>query len=204
MAQVIEPCDAQVILDIGCGRDELLKMLAKKFPRSECVGIDIARDLRDLREANLSRFQNEQFLRADCTHLPLRPKSSQLVFCASLLEHLPSVELAVSELQRVLQFEGTLVVGIPTENRLYSIARKLACMRKPSDHFHKSGYLEAILERKFVRSRVRKLPFSFLPNFLSLYHVLVCGEHFSDAKPFHASDIEEKLTLRRHETREQA
>lgn len=199
---MIETSDARVILDIGCGRDELLKMLAKKFPRSECLGIDLALGLR---EANICRFQNEQFLRADCMHLPLRTESLQLMFCASLLEHLPSVEPAVSEMQRVLELEGTLVVGIPTENRLYSIARKVARLRKPSDHFHKSGHLEGILQRKFVRSSARNLPFSFLPNFLCLYRVLVYGKHFSDAKAFQAPGVkEQKLILRRQEIREQA
>jgi ubiquinone/menaquinone biosynthesis C-methylase UbiE len=178
MVQMVEQCDARVVLDLGCGRGELLLALARKFPGSECVGIDIARDPAILREPNLNRQPNEQLLRADCNHLPLRPNSSQLILCASLLEHLPSVELAVSEIQRVLESEGTLVVGVPTENRFYGIARKLARLRKPSDHFHKSGYLESILEQKFVRSRARKLPFSFLPDFLSLYHILVFGEHF--------------------------
>jgi ubiquinone/menaquinone biosynthesis C-methylase UbiE len=165
-------------LDIGCGRDELLDILAEKFPRSECVGIDLRQT-----EPGKKRFQNEQFLRADCLHLPLRSKSAQLAFSASLLEHLQSAEPAVAEMQRVLEPEGTLVVGLPTENRLYGIARRLMGLRKPADHFHKCGYVEAILDREFMSSHARKLPLSFLPNFLSLYHVTVYGERFAVGPP---------------------
>jgi hypothetical protein len=102
-------------------------------------------------------------------------------------------------MQRVLEPEGTLVVGLPTENRLYGIARRLMGLRKPADHFHKCGYVEAILDREFMSSHARKLPLSFLPNFLSLYHVTVYGERFA-VGPSLALGTEEPM-LRRQETR---
>jgi ubiquinone/menaquinone biosynthesis C-methylase UbiE len=112
-------------------------------------------------------------VRADCTSLPLRSACSQLVFCASVLEHLPDVLPATSEIARILEFGGKSVVGVPTENALYGMGRKLAGLRKPVDHFHKGVHLEAALGRKFTRSLSRKLPFSFLPTFLALYLISV-------------------------------
>jgi ubiquinone/menaquinone biosynthesis C-methylase UbiE len=175
MVQMTRVSDASIILDIGCGRGELLQIVARKFTRCDCVGIDIAKGLRQYRRetGNYSgRLPNAQLLEADCENLPFRPRSLQLVFCASVLEHLPDPVPAVAEMARVLQAHGELLVGVPTENQMYRIARKLARFQKPIDHFHKSDDLEAILENAFVQTRARNLPFFFVPKFLSLYRIL--------------------------------
>jgi ubiquinone/menaquinone biosynthesis C-methylase UbiE len=178
MAQVAESSNARVILDIGCGKGELLQIIAKRPLRYEYVGIDIGVNIDDAkRRAKLERMENTQFLKADCTHLPFRSNSSQLVFCASILEHLPDVPPAISELDRVLEVDGKLVVGVPTENHVYQLSRAIAGLQKPTDHYHKGAYLETLLARRFPHTKSTTLPFSFLPRSLSLYSVLECGKH---------------------------
>ena len=123
--------------------------------------------------ARTNNLQSVHFVRADCRFMPLRSASSQLVFCASVLEHLPDVLPAVLEIARILDSSGKLVVGAPTENALYGMGRRLVGLRKPVDHFHQGVRLEAVIDRKFTRSLSRKLPFSFLPTFLALYLISV-------------------------------
>jgi ubiquinone/menaquinone biosynthesis C-methylase UbiE len=177
MAQVAQSCNPLVMLDIGCGKGELLQVIAKRPPGYEYVGIDIGGNLNEAKsKAKLERMENTQFLKADCTLLPLRSNSSQLVFCASILEHLPDVPSALSELERVLEIDGKLVVGVPSENHVYHISRAIAGLQRPSDHYHKGAYLATLLAGKFPRVKSATLPFSFLPRSLSLYSVLVCGK----------------------------
>ena len=180
MAQVVRSCKPRVMLDIGCGKGELLPIISTKFAGSVYVGIDIGVNLDEAkRKAQLHDVLNAQFVKADCKFLPIRSNSSQLVFCASILEHLLEVSPALSELERVLELDGKLVVGVPTENRLYQISRAVVGLQKPADHYHKGMYLEALLAQKFPDTKSTALPFSFLPKGLSLYRVLICRKLFN-------------------------
>ena len=115
-------------------------IVADRSSEAEYVGMDLGTNLQEAkRKAKAGKLQNADFVKADCTHLPFRSKSSQLVFCASILEHLPDVLPALSELDRVLEIDGKLVVGLPTENRVYQVSRAIAGLQKPSDHFHKGA-----------------------------------------------------------------
>lgn len=175
MAKMVQRTSVAVILDIGCGEGQLLKLIADEQTGSPCIGIDINRDIYLAKEeAKLEHYQNVHFLRADCTHLPLRPECSQLAFCASVLEHLHNVQAALHEVSGVLAPGGKLVAGIPTENWAYRLGRKVARLRKPVDHYYSAEYLEAMLKREFTQHRVLKLPFSLVPRRLSLYVITVC------------------------------
>ena len=163
-----------LILDIGCGRGELLRVLTKEFSHSEFLAVDLGDDIFVARRRIKGKdVRSLQFVRADVRLLPLRSCCSQLVFCASVLEHLPDVLPAILEMRRILGRGGRLVVGVPTENRVYHIARKLAGFRKPADHHHQGTLVDKLLRDKLDLSISRKLPFSLLPRFLALYLVSV-------------------------------
>ena len=201
MVQVTNSSNAKVILDIGCGKGELLKVLAGNFAGSEYVGIDVGKEIYAMKkEAEVDSLQETHFVRADCMHLPLKSACSQLVFCASVLEHLPDVMSAASEITRTLDFGGRLVIGMPTENFLYRIARGFVGLRKPVDHFHRAFYLEAALEamldHEFVRSRVLKLPLSFLPTYMSLYLVLVYDRRAYEPQKFRSGSAGKSRSMR--------
>jgi ubiquinone/menaquinone biosynthesis C-methylase UbiE len=180
MVRVVRSCKPRVLLDVGCGKGELLPIVSSTFAGSVYVGIDFGVNLDEAkRKAQLHDLSNAQFVKADCRFLPIASNSSQLVFCASMLEHLLEVRPALSEIERVLEPDGRLVVGVPTENRLYQIARAVVGLQKPADHYHEGRYLEALLSEKFPDMKSTTLPFSFLPKSLSLYRVLVCRKLFN-------------------------
>ena len=180
MAEVADRCAPQTIFDIGCGKGQMLTILTRTSPESQYIGIDIGSDVREAWKISKSRrMKNTQFIRADCASLPIRTCSSnqsQIVFCASMLEHLNNVQPAMTELVRIMSTDGKLIIGLPTENRLYKLSRSLVGLRKPKDHFHSAQNVEHLLKTQFSRIRLSKLPFSFLPRFFSLYIVLVCGK----------------------------
>ena len=196
MAQVAQSTSPRVILDIGCGKGELLTIIADGSSKCEYVGMDLGFDLQEAnRRSKLGKLQNANFVKADCTRLPFRSSSSQLVFCASLLEHLADVLPALSELDRILEIDGKLVVGVPTENRAYRVSRAIAGLQKPRDHFHRGSYVETLLSRKFPHTKSTTLPFSFLPRSLSLYNVLVCCKRL-DSETIHGRTF--KSTVSSH------
>ena len=59
-------------------------------------------------------------LRADATSLPVADASLDLVVAFDLLEHLVDDDAAVSEVHRVLRPEGTYLIAVPADPRLWS------------------------------------------------------------------------------------
>jgi SAM-dependent methyltransferase len=178
MMKVARGYDGKLLVDLGCGGGELLTMLAGKFSECECLGIDTSEEIYGVkREAAAKPLHGIHFVRADCRFLPLKSGCSRLLFCASVLEHLPKVQPAAFEISRVLQLGGRFIAGIPTENLLYRIARGVTGLTKPADHYHRGVRIQEILERSFTRIGLRILPFPALPRSLGLYMVLVFIKH---------------------------
>jgi ubiquinone/menaquinone biosynthesis C-methylase UbiE len=177
MVQATQSSNPRILLDVGCGRGELLVIAAKRLPGSECIGIDVGNNLGEAkRTTRVECLENVQLVKADCALLPFKSESVQLVFCASVLEHLVNVLPTVLEIERILQLDGSLVIGVPTENHLYRIARWLVGLQKPKDHYHQGANIEVLVESRFVNHQSLMLPFSFLPRLLSLYMVIVCNQ----------------------------
>jgi ubiquinone/menaquinone biosynthesis C-methylase UbiE len=182
MVEVVGSTSPDIVLDVGCGKGELLRIIGEKFRGSECVGVEIGNVIHEAkRKATLARLGNVQLVRADCLLLPFRSKSSNIIFCASVLEHLPQALPALREMERILVSDGKLVVGVPTENRVYRILRKIVGLPIPRDHYHQGTQLEELILNKFANVESFTLPFSMLPRFLSLYIILSCAPQKSHA-----------------------
>ena len=59
-------------------------------------------------------------LRADATRLPIDDAALDLVVAFDILEHIEDDELAVREVARILRPEGTFLVAVPADPRLWS------------------------------------------------------------------------------------
>ena len=59
-------------------------------------------------------------LRADATRLPLADGSLDLVVAFDILEHIEDDDLAVSEVRRTLRPDGTCLVAVPADPKLWS------------------------------------------------------------------------------------
>lgn len=72
-----------------------------------------------LRDIQLTRRENLHYNYGDCTQLPLRNETTDLVVCFELLEHLPSEEDRIRllrELKRILTKDGILIFHTPNTN----------------------------------------------------------------------------------------
>ncbi len=110
------------VLDMGCGSGWHADWLAQCGYR--VVGIDISTDMIRVSLERLGRLYREEvladldllFLCADSENLPLSDGMFQGVVMYEMLHHLPEWKKALSEVTRVLQKGGRLVIIDPSVN----------------------------------------------------------------------------------------
>lgn len=100
------------VLDVGCGRGEVLLWLAEHGARA--YGIDYAWDALLLAKAALSLTGKSNYVisAANARRLPFADESFDLVFLLDVIEHLYPWELTqtLREIWRVLKYSGWLIV----------------------------------------------------------------------------------------------
>lgn len=100
------------ILDVGCGKGELLAEIGHRYARAELSGVDFSTArLRDaaarvglrvaLREADIQKG------------LPFPDAHFHRVFCTEALEHLKDPEGCLREIARVLRADGRAILTVP-------------------------------------------------------------------------------------------
>ncbi len=109
-------CAGRRVLDIGCGRGELVFYAASTGAR-HVVGIDYSQDsiaicLEARRHQAVTVQRKTRFFKADATQLPFPNDSFDYVFCTEVWEHLypEEVALLLAEIYRILSPNGILVI----------------------------------------------------------------------------------------------
>jgi ubiquinone/menaquinone biosynthesis C-methylase UbiE len=89
----------------------------------------------------------DQLVLGNSQQLPFEDKSFDLVFCRSLLHHLPDPEIAIKEIVRVLKLNGEIVLVDTNESLLSFLPRKIA---NKGEHFSEN-------HRNLNRKKLEKL-----------------------------------------------
>ncbi len=100
------------ILDAGCGDGLFARILLGGSANKIDVGIDS--DVVELKKAERSGAYRE-LVSCDITHIPLASGAFDTVISNSVLEHIPGIDQALAELNRVLKPGGKLVFTVPSE-----------------------------------------------------------------------------------------
>ena len=128
------------ILDFGCGSGVMLPFLAQHSRQVLAMDIDLLPLERVKKYIPLA--ENVQVLNANQVSVSqLMSKSFDLINALDVLEHVDDLLHTLSDLLKLLQPGGDLVVSGPTENILYQIGRKLAGPEY-SGKYHKRGIPE--------------------------------------------------------------
>jgi ubiquinone/menaquinone biosynthesis C-methylase UbiE len=102
------------ILDAGCGSGECALELARAFPDSETVGLDLSPELvamaRD-RAVESGPLPNLRFEVGDAAATPFPDGQFAVVICTDVLQIVPDAVALVNELERVLAPGGRLYLG---------------------------------------------------------------------------------------------
>jgi ubiquinone/menaquinone biosynthesis C-methylase UbiE len=103
-----------LLLDVGCGMGRLLK----KLPDYTRYGMDISSAY-----LNYATRGEGEFCLAKVEDMPYRSEYFDTVVCTDVLEHVLDLNVAVTQLFRVLKSGGYLVVRVPYRENLESYLR---------------------------------------------------------------------------------
>ncbi|TAN07173.1 MAG: methyltransferase domain-containing protein [Rhodanobacteraceae bacterium] len=139
----LDPREGESILDAGCGTGLLLRRVAARAPGAHLVGIDLTLAMIRRADAKLSGL-----LVGDVCRLPLARESLDAVVLASVLQYLPSLDCALSEIVRVLRPGGRVVITAWGEGRvcMRTLGRWLRWRGKADVHLHPRDDLVASCE----------------------------------------------------------
>lgn len=139
----IVPRGRASVLDAGARDGFFSRMLSDVFPSVTALDLE------------LPGFDHPDVVRVagDITNLEFADESFDCVFCAEVLEHVPDLERACRELQRVARHE--LVIGVPFEQDI-RVGRTLCrtCGRNNPPWGHVNSFSERRLLELFSGLRV--------------------------------------------------
>ena len=106
---LLAPMVGDKILDIGCGRGEIVKECTGKG--AYAVGIDYSQDAVKIAKQNGNRY----IFRAGATHLPFANETFNKILLMEVIEHLDAGDInsCLQEIKRVLKKGGYLIVTTP-------------------------------------------------------------------------------------------
>lgn len=148
LKSVLSFANRGLILDAGCGDGRVSKVLAQR-------GFDVVGCDRSVWQARSSKKQSDnasgslEVCVASMTDLPFRTSSFNSVCCLDVLEHISALRDALSEIRRVLQTGGTLIVAIPAV--AHGLVYDKILLRSSISRFvlKRLGYLDHIEEGHF-------------------------------------------------------
>ncbi|MFC4724071.1 methyltransferase domain-containing protein [Glycocaulis abyssi] len=159
----LELADGQRVLDLGCGRGRHLHALYWHERALDVTGLDL--DFADLGAAIDGFFElppppetpprTAVFTVGDAGRLPFADASFDAVICSEVLEHLPDVPLALSEIDRVLKPGGKFALSVP---RYWP--EKICWMLSEAYHNTPGGHVR-IFKDGALRKQVEALGYSF-------------------------------------------
>lgn len=97
---------ARRILDIGCGSSRIVQSLP------QAVGLDT-----QMRKLRWLRAPARELVQASLDRLPFADETFDAVICSEVIEHIPREQVDLSDMVRVLQPGGVLVLGTPDYGR---------------------------------------------------------------------------------------
>lgn len=99
------------VLDVATGTGDLAIEIWKKLEPGKVVGVDLSENMLDLarRKAEDNRHPI-QFIKGDCEELPFEDNTFDAVTVAFGVRNFENLDRGLSEIQRVLTKDGTLVV----------------------------------------------------------------------------------------------
>jgi len=97
------------LLDLGCGRGELLAEIARRWPGASAYGLDVS----VVRGAEAGPARPRAVAADLGSTAPFRAESFDRVFCLETLEHLKRPERCLREMVRLLTPRGRAVISVP-------------------------------------------------------------------------------------------
>jgi 2-polyprenyl-3-methyl-5-hydroxy-6-metoxy-1,4-benzoquinol methylase len=144
------------LVDVGCGPGESTMALARSLgPFPKVVGVEISLAAADLFKAfSQGCRQPASYVRATCTHLPVRAASASLIVSLEMVEHVANWREFVTEAAAALRPGGLLLISTPNaggiHTRLKNGQRRLTGWRAP-EYKHYYDFYEVFIPDAHLR-----------------------------------------------------
>jgi ubiquinone/menaquinone biosynthesis C-methylase UbiE len=139
-----------VVVDVGCGWGQSLRLLTDRFSPQRLIGIDINPHMLSA-SAAFAAANNiaGEFKQGSSSDLPLPDNSVDLVFCHQTFHHLIDQEGAVREFSRVLKPDGLLLFAESTREYINSWMIRLLFRHPMEVQKSAAEYLQMLREAGF-------------------------------------------------------
>lgn len=155
----------RTLVDFGCGTGVLFEQALQGASR--VIGVDLVLDSARMLVAEWNLDVELKTL--EQARAQIEPASVDIVLAAEVLEHVQPLADAIDLFKSWLKKPGTLLVSLPTENRLYRLGRRLAGFEGHYHHDHAESIDRTIREAGFYRRARSHIP---LPGPLAIYWVV--------------------------------
>lgn len=131
----------QTILDLGQGSGAVTKILAKKFPKSHIVGVDLAFGMAKMAQSKKTLFRSPlwQMLQGDCENIPLKNNSVDLIFANCVFQWSPDLSATFRECKRVLKENGMIFFSTFGPDTLQELRNSFKTV---SAHQHVNNFID--------------------------------------------------------------
>ncbi|WP_416897836.1 MAG: class I SAM-dependent methyltransferase [Minwuia sp.] len=176
--------DSFRILDVGCGRGELIGRIAEFFPKAECLGMDVnapsIERARELERENL-RFRVGGFEDVDAE------ARYDAVICSEVIEHVVEREALLDRLSAALKPGGVLSIStpsgwmyrLPSPYNIYKICQNPGRFHRlyltPEKHWEEALAIHPALQPSKLRRMIESRGFRLMTRQSSLWWLLDQG-----------------------------
>jgi SAM-dependent methyltransferase len=143
LAAVVEARPRRV-LEVGCGMGQLAERIAASLPAADVVATDLSP-----RMVELAQARGLDARLADVQELPFADREFDCAVAGWMLYHVPDLDLALSELRRVLEDGGHLVAVTIGDEHLAEVWELVGSPRRERSFTREDG--EEHLRRHFAR-----------------------------------------------------
>jgi len=133
----------QTVIDIGAGTGRQTRLLAKRYPHSQIIALDLAPGMLRQARKQLSWWQGWQgrqnFVCADAEQLPLADHSTDLIFSNVTLQWCDDLDRVFAEFDRVLRPGGLLLFSSFGPDTLHELRRSWQAV---DPHNHVNAFID--------------------------------------------------------------
>lgn len=147
LSSIRDSLKGKKVLDVGCGDGVLSWMLSKNG--GKVVGIDTLEEAIEFARKRCKKMKNLEFVVGSAYSLPFEHKSFDYIVSSDVIEHLKYPEKMVSEVKRVWNKRGKVIITSP-----------IRFTEKPLDRMHYQEFFEEeikeLLKRYFEDIKIVK------------------------------------------------
>lgn len=158
--------EAPDVLDLGCGPGSMTGKLLK-IPGIRLTGVDLSPAM--IARAR-ERFPHVNYIVDDAEFMSFEDETFDVVFCSGVLHHLPSIEMALREVHRILKPGGIFIVREPNHDNFAARFPEVAFA-----HLCLKHYLYNALRKKYPKEPDAS---EYHRDFDFLQLGTILGEHF--------------------------